>query len=73
MKARFLSAVLAAMFVLAGSSLLFAQTQFLKAGTEKFKIPVVAPEFQLKELGGETISTKDLKGKVILLNFFEPG
>ncbi len=73
MKARLLSAILAVLFVLAGSSFLFAQTQFFKAGTEKFKIPVTAPEFQLKELGGGTISTKDLKGKVIVLNFFEPG
>ncbi len=73
MKARVFSAILTAIFVLTGSSLLSAQTQFLKAGAEKFKIPVIAPEFELKQLGGEKISSKELKGRVIVLNFFEPG
>ena len=47
-----------------------AQTQFAEAGVEKFRVPVEAPDFTLKELGGEKISLKELRGKIILLNFF---
>jgi len=46
--------------------------QFLEAGVEKLETPVDAPDFMLKELGGRKISLKELKGKVVLLNFFSP-
>ena len=41
-----------------------------QAGVMRFKIPVVAPDFSLKELGGEAISLKELRGKVVILNFY---
>jgi hypothetical protein len=46
--------------------------QFSEAGVEKFRVPVEAPDFTLKELGGGNISFKELRGKVVLLNFFAP-
>lgn len=46
--------------------------QYSEAGIEKFRVAVEAPDFTLKELGGGDISLKNLKGKVILLNFFAP-
>ena len=47
-----------------------AQTQFVEAGVEKFRVPVEAPDFTLMEVGGGKISLKELRGKIILLNFF---
>ena len=47
-----------------------ADAQFPEAGVGKFKVPVEAPAFTLKELGGEKVSFKELKGKVVILNFF---
>jgi cytochrome oxidase Cu insertion factor (SCO1/SenC/PrrC family) len=44
--------------------------QFQEAGIEKLRVAVEAPDFTLKELGGEKISFKELRGKIILLNFF---
>ncbi len=44
--------------------------QFSEAGVEQFKVAVNAPDFKLRKLGGGEISFKDLKGKVIILNFF---
>jgi cytochrome oxidase Cu insertion factor (SCO1/SenC/PrrC family) len=44
--------------------------QFSEAGVEKFRVAVDAPDFMLKELGGGKISLKELRGKVVLLNFF---
>ena len=44
--------------------------QFSEARVEKLRVSVDAPEFTLKELGGGKISLKELRGKVILLNFF---
>lgn len=49
-----------------------ATTQFSEPGIEKFRVAVEAPDFTLKELGGQKISLKELKGKVIILNFFSP-
>ena len=46
--------------------------QFSEAGVEKFRVAVDAPDLTLKELGGGKVSLKELKGKVILLNFFAP-
>ena len=44
--------------------------QFLEAGVEKLRVTVDAPDFTLKEVGGGKISLKELRGKIILLNFF---
>lgn len=49
-----------------------AFAQFSEAGVEKFRVAVEAPDFTLKELEGGKISLKELKGKVVLLNFFAP-
>ena len=46
------------------------RAQFSEAGVEKFRVPVEAPDFSLQELGGGKISLKELRGKIILLNFF---
>ncbi len=46
--------------------------QFLEAGVEKFRVTVEAADFTLKELDGEKISLKELRGKLVLLNFFAP-
>ena len=47
-----------------------AQTQFAEAGVEKFRVPVEAPDFTLTDVGGGKVSLKELRGKIILLNFF---
>jgi peroxiredoxin len=47
-----------------------ATAQFSEAGVEKLRVAVDAPDLTLKELGGKRISLKDLRGKIILLNFF---
>ena len=44
--------------------------QFSEAGVEKLRVAVDAPDLTLKALGGEKISLKELRGKIILLNFF---
>jgi len=44
--------------------------QFREAGVEKLRVAVDAPDLTLKELGGGKISLKELRGKIILLNFF---
>ncbi len=44
--------------------------QFREAGAEKLRVAVDAPDFTLKQLGGGTISLKELRGKIVLLNFF---
>lgn len=46
--------------------------QFSEAGVEKFRVAVAAPDFTLKELSGGKVSLNDLKGKVVLINFFAP-
>lgn len=47
-----------------------AQTQFSEAGVQKLEVPVEAPDFTLKVLGGGEISLRELRGKIIILNFF---
>ncbi len=54
-----------------GSKAPIVQAQFSEAGAVKFRAPVEAPDFKLQELGGGEISLKDLRGKVVILNFFE--
>jgi peroxiredoxin len=44
--------------------------QFLETGVQKLETPVAAPDFTLKDLKGQRISLKDLRGKVVVLNFF---
>jgi peroxiredoxin len=44
--------------------------QFSEAGIEKLRVTVDAPDLTLKEVGGGKISLKELRGKIILLNFF---
>ena len=47
-----------------------AIAQFPEAGVQKLEVPVVAPDFMLKVLGGGKISLRELRGKIIVLNFF---
>ncbi len=47
-----------------------ATAQFSEAGVQKLRVAVDAPDFTLQELGGGKISLKELRGKIILLNFF---
>ncbi len=47
-----------------------AIAQFSEAGVQRFKVPVAAPDFTLKALNGERVSLKELRGKVVILNFF---
>ena len=49
-----------------------ARAQFTEAGVEKFRVPVDAPDFSLRQLGGGKVSLKELRGKIVLLNFFAP-
>ena len=44
--------------------------QFSEAGVEKLRVAVDAPDLTLKTVGGGKISLKELRGKIILLNFF---
>ena len=46
------------------------KAQFSEAKVEKLRVTVNAPDLTLKELGGGKISLKELRGKIILLNFF---
>jgi len=46
--------------------------QFLEAEVDKLEEPIDAPDVKLKVLDGGNISIKELKGKVILLQFFAP-
>ena len=55
-------------FILANTSI--ATAQFTEAGVQKLRVAVDAPDFTLKEIGGGKISLKELRGKIILLNFF---
>jgi peroxiredoxin len=47
-----------------------AAAQFFEAGVEKLETPIEAPNFTLEELEGRKISLNELRGKVILVNFF---
>jgi peroxiredoxin len=47
-----------------------AAAQFSEADVKKLEKPIDAPNFTLKVLGSGEISLKELKGKVILLDFF---
>jgi peroxiredoxin len=47
-----------------------ATAQFSEAGVQKLEPPITAPDFTLKVLEGREISLKELRGKIIVLNFF---
>ena len=47
-----------------------ADAQFSETGVGRFNVPVEAPAFTLKELNGGELSSRELKGKVVVLNFF---
>jgi cytochrome oxidase Cu insertion factor (SCO1/SenC/PrrC family) len=47
-----------------------SNAQFSEAGVQKLRVAVEAPDFTLKEIGGGKVSLKELRGKIILLNFF---
>lgn len=59
---------LMAVFLLGNTPVVSAQ--FSEAGVEKLRVPVDPPDFTLKELGGGEVSLKELRGKIVLLNFF---
>jgi hypothetical protein len=40
--------------------------QFFEAGVQKLEVPISAPDFRLKKLGGGEVSLKELRGKVVL-------
>ena len=46
--------------------------EFLEAGVQKLEKPIDAPDFLLKMLGRDEVSLKELKGRVILINFSHP-
>jgi peroxiredoxin len=46
--------------------------QHFEAGVQKLEKPIEAPDFTLQVLTGGKISLKDLRGKIVLLNFFSP-
>lgn len=46
--------------------------QYFEAGVQRLEPPIEAPDFTLQVLTGGKISLKDLRGKVVLLNFFSP-
>ena len=52
------------------SNVRVVNAQFSEAGVQKLRVAVDAPDFTLKEIGGGKISLKELRGKIILLNFF---
>ncbi len=52
------------------SNIRVANAQFSEAGVQKLRVAVDAPDFTLKGIGGGKVSLKDLRGKLILLNFF---
>ena len=47
-----------------------AIAHFPEAGVQKLEVPVEAPDFTLKVLGGGKVSLRELRGKIIVLNFF---
>ena len=56
-------------FLLLGNTA-FAPSQSFQAEVNQFRTPVPAPDFTLKELGGAELSLKELRGKVVILNFY---
>ena len=59
--------VIAACVALGGAS---AQDRFSVAGRHAVKLGEPAPNFQLQDLEGRLVTLSDLRGKVVLLNFW---
>ena len=59
--------LMAAMAGLGGAS---AQDMFPVSGRQSVKLGEPAPNFQLQDLDGRLVSLSDLRGKVVLLNFW---
>jgi hypothetical protein len=55
--------ILLVSFLLIFAHVANARGQFTEPGVEKFKVPVEAPDFTLKGLGGSKVSLKELRGK----------
>jgi len=53
-----------------GSNAPIVQAQFSEARVVEFRVPLEAPDFTLRELTGGEISLEELRGKVVILNFF---
>jgi len=58
------------LFIFLSWNVPMVMAQFSEAKVEKLRVSIGAPDFTLKELGGGKISLKELRGKIILLNFF---
>ncbi len=58
------------MLIFLVSNVPVVSAQFFEAGVQKLETPIAAPDFTLKDLKGEKISLKNLRGKVVVLNFF---
>lgn len=70
---RFFALALALAFLLAFLNPIGAQglEEYIKAlGLVKFDKKIKAPNFSLPDLEGRMVELKDLRGKVILLNFW---
>lgn len=65
-----LGTVIFFLFIFLLGSAPMVTAQFSEAGVQKLRVAVDAPDFTLKEIGGGKISLKELRGKIILLNFF---
>ncbi len=58
------------LFLSAGLIFFFTPVQMLRASDATTAIGSPAPAFELKALDGRTVKLSDLKGKIVLLNFW---
>jgi len=58
------------LFLSAGLILFFTPIHSVHASDSAFALGTPAPAFELKALDGKTVKLSDLKGKVVLLNFW---
>ncbi|WP_018131950.1 thiol-disulfide oxidoreductase ResA [Effusibacillus pohliae] len=63
-------AVTVGVLILAAAGIIFALINFTKADKTGVGPGQSAPDFSLADLNGRTVSLHDLKGKVVLLNFW---
>ena len=71
MHRRFLiSAILFFLMLLLPLNARVVNAQFTEAGVQKLRVSVEAPDFTLKEIEGGKVHLKEMRGKIILLNFF---